>query len=186
MNGFDILLLALACVLVVVGMVKGLVRILIGVAALIAAFAVAVRYHTGLAERLVALDFGLEWLRLLAWLMIFLAVIIAGGLLAFLVRRLVKAAMLGWADRLGGAALGLAAAMLAAALVVLPLVAYSPGGQRWIADSLLAPYVTVITDVANRLVPDDLSERYRVRVEDLRREWSRRYVAEFDAAPPQV
>ena len=41
MNGFDIFLLVMACLLVLVGMIKGIVRILIGVAALVAAFALA-------------------------------------------------------------------------------------------------------------------------------------------------
>lgn len=171
MNTFDVVLLALACVLVLFGVFKGLVRILFGVAALVAAFALAARYHEGVAGWLAGWEIGLEPRRLIAYLAIFVGVLLAGGLAGWLGRKLVKAAMLGWADRLGGAALGLLAAALLAALVVLPLVAYSPWGERLLARSVLAPYVTAVSDLANRVAPDDLSERYRRRVEDLRRRW---------------
>jgi len=172
LNGFDIGLLVLACVLVLVGMARGLVRILIGIAALIAAFILAARFHRPLSEQLVAIEIGEEPLRLLAYLMIFLGVMIAGGVAAYLVRRLLKVAMLSWADRLAGAALGLVAAMLLAALIVLPVVAYSPYSDRVLAGSLLAPYVTVVADLANQLAPEELSRAYRQGVEDLRRFWN--------------
>jgi membrane protein required for colicin V production len=180
-NYFDVFLLAMACVLVLLGMLKGLVRILIGLAALIGAFALAARYHQPLANRLSVLDIEFEPLSLISYLLIFLGVMLAGGLVAWLMRKLIKAAMLSWADRLGGAALGLLAALLIAALLVLPLVAYSPWSERVLANSKLAPYVTVVADFANLLVPEDLSRRYRQGVEDLRRFWREHLTDEFEA-----
>jgi len=186
MNTFDIVLLVLACVLVVVGMIKGLVRILIGLAALVAAFALAARYHRPLAERLGGLEIGEEPLKLLAYVMIFLGVMLGGAVIAFLLRKLVKAAMLSWADRLAGATLGLVVAMLAAALLILPLVAYSPYAERVLGGSVLAPYVTVVADLANALVPDDLSRRYNQKIDELRRYWRDRWVPRGDTEPPRV
>lgn len=171
MNQFDVLLLVMACILIVVGMAKGLVRILIGLAALVAAFALAARYHQPLANRLSVLDIGFEPRSLISYVVIFLGVMLAGGIVAWVLRKVIKAAMLSWADRIGGAALGLVAALLIAALLVLPLVAYSPWSERVLARSTLAPYVTVVADLANLLVPEDLSRRYRQGVEDLRRFW---------------
>jgi membrane protein required for colicin V production len=172
MNVFDIVLLVLACGLVLLGMMKGLVRIVIGLAALLAAFFIAASYHQPLAQRLGGLELRVELLQLVAYGLIFLGVMLTGAILAYLARKLLKAAMLSWADRLGGAALGLVAAMLVAALVILPLVAYSPASQRLLAHSVLAPYVVLVADVANALVPDELSQRYRQGIEELRRRWS--------------
>jgi membrane protein required for colicin V production len=185
-NTFDVILLVLACVLVVLGMFKGLVRIMIGLAALVAAFALAARYHGGLADRLGQLEIGVGSLRLIAYMLIFIGVMLAGGLVAWLARKILKVAMLGWADRLGGAALGLVVALLAAALVVLPIVAYSPHGEQILGRSILAPYVTVVADLATGLVPDDLSQRYRDRVEVLRRYWQDRYIEELSPDPSRV
>jgi membrane protein required for colicin V production len=175
LNAFDVGLLAVACLLVLVGMWKGLVRILIGLAALVAAFALAARFHQPFAERLDGLALGSGPSRLLAYVAIFLGVMLAGGLAAFLVRKLLKAAMLSWADRLAGATLGLVVAMTGAALLVLPLVAYSPQSERILGRSVLAPYVSVVADLANALVPDDLSERYETGIEELRRQWRERW-----------
>ena len=184
MNSFDIVLLVLACVLVVIGMAKGLVRILIGLAALVAAFALAAIYHQPLADRL-NFEISVEATRLISYALIFLGVMLAGGLIAYLVRRLLKAAMLSWADRLGGAALGLVAAAVAAALLVLPVVAYSPHGTRLLGDSLFAPYVTAVADLANELVPEELSQRYLDGIEDLREFW-REQVFESDTGTLEI
>ena len=171
MNQFDIALLIVACVLVLIGVWKGLVRILIGIAALIAAFALAARFHQPLADRLGWIRLPDEPLMLIAYVLIFFGVMLAGGLVAYLLRKLLKAAMLGWADRLAGAALGLVATALAAALLVLPVVAYSPSGNTLLRESALAPYVAAVADLASPLVPRDLSDLYHERMEDLRRFW---------------
>lgn len=171
MNQFDIALLVLACVLVVVGMMKGLVRILIGLAALVAAFAVAARYHQPLADKLSGLELPSRPMMLITYVLIFIGVMLTGSLLAFLLRKLIKAAMLSWADRLGGAALGLVVALVAAALLVLPIVAYSPWSEGMLRSSVLAPYVTAVADLASPLVPDELSDLYDRRIEDLRQFW---------------
>ena len=171
MNNFDLVLLVLAGILVVFGMFKGLIRILIGIAALVAAFALAASFHQPLADKLAEMSIPFVGQRLVAYLLIFVGVMLAGGLLARVLRKMVKIAMLGWADRLGGAALGLVAAMLIAALLLLPAVAYSPKTRVWMQGSILAPYVTVVADAANYMVPGELRTRYREAVEELRRRW---------------
>jgi membrane protein required for colicin V production len=165
------ILLVVACGLIVLGMVKGLVRILIGLAALVAAFAVAARFHQPLSQKLGFVDIGTEPLMLVSYVLIFIGVMLAGGLVAYLLRRLLKAAMLSWADRMAGAAVGLVVAFLGAALVVLPMVAYSPWGGSVLRDSLLAPYVAAGADLAVSIAPEPLSERYERHMQDLKRVW---------------
>jgi len=99
------------------------------------------------------------------------AAMVAGGAVAWLVGRILKLAMLSWADRLAGAALGLLGALVAAALVAHPIVAAAPGGSRLLNGSRLAPYVTVVADLANALAPRDLAERYTEGIGALRRAW---------------
>jgi len=171
MNGFDVFLLVMACLLVLVGVIKGIVRILIGIAALVAAFALAAYYHQPLAARLGVLDVSEGVLRLIAYVLIFVGVMLAGGLIAYLMRKLVKASMLSWADRTAGAVIGLVAAALVAALMVLPVVAYSPWGSTALGDSILAPYIVGVAEAAATVAPPEMAERYRQGVEDLRKIW---------------
>lgn len=171
MNGFDIALLVLVSVAVVAGGLKGLTRILVGLATLVAAFVMAARFHASLAGRLDRLAWTFELKQAASYLAIFLGLLLLGALAAFVLRHLVRASMLGWADRLAGAALGLVAGALLAALIILPLVAYLPFGSSVLRTSLLAPYVTVVSDVANVVCPAGLASRYRQRMDDLRRHW---------------
>jgi len=169
-NGFDIVVLVAAGVLVILGLVKGVIRLLVGIAAMVIAFILASRFHQPLADLWV--DAPNAWLRIGAYVTIFFGVLLTGGLVAWLLRTLIKAAMLGWADRLAGAAVGLVAAALVMALLILPVVAYTPGGDTVLRDSILAPYLLVVSDLFNRLAPQDLAERYREGVDSLRRLWS--------------
>ncbi len=171
MNGFDIALLIVASVLAVTGFVKGLIRILVGFVALIAAFLLASQFHGPVAARLGWMNLSQPVLLLIAYAVIFVGVMLAGAVVGYLVRRLLRAAMLGWVDRLGGAALGLATATLMAALLVLPLIAYTETGNAMLRRSVLAPYVAGVADLAAPLVPEGLAELYDRRIEELREYW---------------
>jgi membrane protein required for colicin V production len=169
-NAFDILVVVIAGIGLVIGLVKGLVRILVGIAALGVAFVVASRFHEALAEQLGVSPGTLALRKLVAYLVLLVAVMLAGAVVAFIVRRIVKAAMLGWADRLGGAALGIVAAALLAAFVLLPAVAYLPD-TRLVSSSALAPYVSVVSDLVSAAAPAGLASRYSEHIEALRAQW---------------
>ena len=174
MNGFDLTVVILTAVLVGIGFWKGLVRILVTIGALIAAFMVASHYHAPLAELFARSKEPSAGISIVAYVVIFLVVMLIGGAIAFYLRKIVRAALLGWADRLAGAALGLLAAAMTAALLVLPVVAYTSDGRTSLTRSTLAPYVVTVSDVFNRFVPDDLAERYKDGVRQLRSRWQSR------------
>jgi membrane protein required for colicin V production len=170
-NALDILLVVVVAALVVFGLVKGLVRLLVAVAAFFVAFYLASRFHETVASRLDWMTFSPGALRLIAYVVIFLGVLVAGAVLGWLLRNLVKAAMLGFADRLAGAALGLVVGVVVCALVILPLAAYLPKGSSVLERSRLAPYAAAVADVVNWLSPEDLGERYRKGIESARKFW---------------
>ncbi len=171
MNALDIVLVAVAGVLVLIGLVKGFIRLLVTTAALLVAFLLASHLHVGLAQRMTFLKLSTEVLHLIAFALIFLGVMLVGGLLAWLLRNLAKAVMLGWADRLAGAALGLVAAVLTGALIVLPVAAYVPRGAQLLETSRLAPYIAAVADLVNLTTPADLAARYRKGIERVRKLW---------------
>ena len=175
MNAFDIFLLILISVLGVVGLLKGLVRLLIGVCALIAAFIIAAQSH----QKVAATINGIVQIpdpiaSLISYLSLFLGTMLAGAFLAYLLRRLLKVAMLSWADRLAGGTAGLLAALLTAGLIILPGLAYAPSGDTVLRHSVFAPYVTLVADLATQLVPEDLAIRYRNKMDSLRQQWQQR------------
>lgn len=178
LNAFDLFLLVLVALLVLVGLFKGLTRLLLGIGALVAAFILAARFHGLVAASVLGVtDMPAPAANLIGYLAIFLGTMPAGALAGRILRGLLKAAMLGWADRLAGAAAGFVAALLAAALIVLPVIAYVPTGERLLRNSVLAPYVTLFSDLANAIVPEELAAQYRERMDALRRSWRQRWDA---------
>ncbi len=171
MNSLDVALLVIIGILVLVGLFKGFIRLLVGVAALVVAFVLASRFHARLADYGAGWKISLEARRLGAYLLIFLAVLLVGAVVGWLLRKLAKAAMLGWADRLAGAAVGLVTGLIAGAFVILPIAAYAPHGTRLLEESRLAPYVAAVADMVNVLSPGDLSARYHQGIESLRKRW---------------
>lgn len=171
MNGLDLVLVGLVGVLAALGLMKGLSRILIGVVALFLAFFLASRWHEPVAARLGWLDLPGDTERLAGWLVVFLGIVVLGSIAAALVSRLLRVVMLGWADRLAGAALGAGGGLLVAGLLVVPLVAYVSPRSDLLRESTLAPYAATVADVARAVTPETLSDRYRSRIADLRRHW---------------
>jgi len=171
MNALDIGLIVLIVLGAGLGLARGLVRILIGILSLVVAFVLASRYQDQIAAVLTSRHVAEGPARIAAYVLVFMATMIAGGLVAWVVGKLLKLAMLSFPDRLAGGALGIVAALLAAAFLVHPLVASSPEGSRLLASSKIAPYVTVVADLGNAMAPDAVAKRYDQGIESLRRIW---------------
>jgi len=171
MNALDIGLVILLAIGMGLGLARGLVRIVIGILSLVVAFFLASRYQDQIAAVLTGRHVSETPARIGAYVLVFVATMIAGGLVAWIVGKILKLAMLSWADRLAGGALGIVAAMLAAAFLVHPLVASSSGGSGLLATSKIAPYVSVVADLGNAVAPDAVAKRYESGIESLRKIW---------------
>jgi len=137
----------------------------------VAAFVVASRFNEATVPYLEWTRASEQALRLAGYLLLFVGVLAAGVLAGWIVRKLLSAAALGWADRLAGGALAVVAALVLAAFVLLPVVAYAPGGSSMLERSTLAPYVAAVADLAGRAVPDDLERRWRDGIGAVRKVW---------------
>lgn len=173
MSGFDIVVAALALTFGIFGAWRGLARIAVGLVSAVVAYFVASRFHDAGARWLADLFGPIEVRRLIAYLALFLGVLAVGGVIAWLTGKIVKATALGWADRLGGASIGLLLAACIAALIVLPVVAYAPADSHVLERSTLAPYVSTLTDLAVAVAPDPLGSLYQERIGVLRKRWQR-------------
>ena len=185
MNGFDNALLVVIGVLTLAGLLKGITRLSISLAAFVAAFYLAARFQPPVAAELAA-NFGLSEpvAAIAAYAAVFVGTLLAGAFVARVLRRTLQAAMLGWADRLAGAAAGLIAGLLAAGLV-LPVVGRSPAGERLLRESVLAPYAASVAELTQQLLPASATAGYRERMDALRAYWlERRGLPRGTAVPP--
>jgi membrane protein required for colicin V production len=154
MNGADVAIAAVLAISVVVslfrGFIKEVVSILVWVAAVFAAFQVA----SPLAESL-APYIELPSARVIvAFVAVFLLVLVVGGLISFLVGKLVEKTGLSPTDRLFGMLFGLARGLVIVVVAVM-LLRVTPFAQDpWWRESRLMPTFELLAQRAHGYLPE--------------------------------
>lgn len=166
MNWLDYVFLAIIVVTAVVGIVKGFVRQVIGLAAVIAGLALAVVYYDQASRVFMTFVKNQLVSNFLGFLLIFLVVIAAGAILGHVITK----AMIGplaFANRLFGAIFGLVKAVLICGILVFALVSFNVA-QPALETSALAPACLGITRAVVNLVPKDLRTRFNESYQRIR------------------
>ncbi|MCH7853047.1 MAG: CvpA family protein [Proteobacteria bacterium] len=152
----DIAIAVVVMISVGVGFVRGLVKEALSVASLLAAVWTA--FHFG-AEAGTLSDSWLSSPELQLWfgrILLFIVVLMLGGLLSWAIAKLVRLSVLSGTDRVLGMIFGLGRGALLVAVVVI-------GGQyadfddhRWWEDSVLMPYAEFVADWLRVMAPKGL------------------------------
>ena len=162
--GTDIAALVLVALLAVVGTIRGAIRIVVGVFALLAGMFLAGRYAGELhAERLPWVSGANDSLGIgmaLGGILILLAAVLVGGLLGRLLKHAAAEAEFGRVDRFFGFVFGAVKGALYAALLVIALMAVGPSGARADATGSFSVGATrQVVEGLGSILPEDLSER---------------------------
>jgi membrane protein required for colicin V production len=169
-NWLDIVLLIVLVLSFVFGIIKGFVRQIVGLAAVVAGFFIAAYYHPYLARILGRAFASGRWSSLVAFLLIFFGVLALGTLIGFLLSKLMRGP-LRLIDRVLGSALGLVKGILISGVIVMALLAF-PADTRTLMNSILAPYCYWLTKGMVQLVPQELkdafNETYQKIIDDTR------------------
>lgn len=141
MNWADWTILAILGLSIAISMVRGFIREAMSLAVWVAAFAIAMMFHEPLAVWYEGLIETTSLRYLAAWLSLFVAVLLVGGLVNYLLGQLVRTTGLGGTDRMLGAVFGgiRGLVVVMALLMVLPSVLPVDGDQWW-HESLLIPH----------------------------------------------
>ena len=158
MNAADLAITGILLVSVVVSLWRGFIReafsILVWIAAIFAAF----RFSGLLAEAFEPLIELPSARVILAFSAIFLLVIVVGGLIGYLVGKLVEKTGLSATDRLFGAVFGLARG-LAIVVVAVTLARLTPFTQDpWWSQSRMLPAFETLADQVGAYLPDSIRE----------------------------
>jgi membrane protein required for colicin V production len=137
MTGFDVIVLAVLFLSTLLAFVRGVVRELISIAAWIVGFVAAITYAGVVAEMLSGFAVTPLVRHVIAFALILLVVLIAGGFLAWMLRSAVHAIGLGFVDRFLGGLFGLARGVLAMVAFALIAGLTTMPKQDWWQNSLL-------------------------------------------------
>lgn len=145
-------ILTLSCL---IGLTRGFIKEAFSLVIWIAAFFVATTFKAPLASLLVSAISTPSVRELAAFAILFVATLIVGGLLNFLIGELVKFTGLSGTDRLIGVIFGLARGVVIIMAILLLLPALIPINQDpWWHQSALIPHFMALEAVSRQLVAD--------------------------------
>lgn len=160
MNWFDLTILAILIVSVVVSLFRGLIREVMSLIIWVAAFWLAWRY----------VDIGADWLQayielpsarhLIAFVALFLVALIVGGLINFLLGKIIAGTGLSGTDRFLGMFFGLLRGALAVTAMVLFLQATPLSNDPWWQQSTLQPHFSKMADWVKARMPEDIGDYF--------------------------
>jgi membrane protein required for colicin V production len=176
MNLLDGMLCALLIALVVLGAWKGLVKIGATLGGLALAMVFAGHLSPLVARMFVANGLPEGVAAVVAFGGVFLAIILAAALSAWLVTRGLEAANVGWLNRLLGAVAGLALGLVAGSGVILGWTALVGPDSQALRDSALAPAVVRGNDWLLATTPEAVKQRFREQRQRLEELWQGRAV----------
>jgi membrane protein required for colicin V production len=160
MNFLDYIVIGILAFALVRGFTRGLILEVAAVVGILAGFVAAGHYHPVAAAFLRSRFPSLPYAVAFGYALVLLATWLTVSLLGLFVSKLARNLLLGWADRLLGAAVGLFKGTLAAAVLVTVLTLFLPGGSQILGRSLLAPYFQKAGFHLVRLAPAALEKLY--------------------------
>jgi membrane protein required for colicin V production len=167
-NIADWIILLVILISVIQAASSGFFQEAFGIAGLVFGYLIAAWQYGNLAGHF-APYMGSQWLgEIVAFLALFLGVMILAGVLGKIVRWIIKEAGLSVLDRFLGGVLGLVRGGLLIAIVLVSMTAFTPS-SRWLTQSSLAPYFLVVGRAAIWVAPAELRQRFYQGLDYLRR-----------------
>ena len=168
MNLADWIILLVLLISVIQAASSGFFQEAFGIAGLVFGYLVAAWQYQRMAGHF-APYLSSPWLgEMVAFLAIFLGVMILAGILGKIVRWVVREAGLSVVDRFFGGVLGLIRGSLLIAIVLIGMTAFTPTSQ-WLQGSGLAPYFLVVGRAAIWLAPAELRVQFYRGLDYVRR-----------------
>lgn len=172
MNAFDIIVVVILAYSLIRGLFRGLMKELASIIGVLGGFFTAYSFYHVAAGYLSGLVSNPAYRNILAFLIIFCAVVILVNVLAIVIKYLLKIVFLGWLDRLGGFVFGVVKGVLIVSVIFLALTAFLPKGTPLIRDSLTAPYVSVISEKLAVVVSSDIKNEFSAKLEAVKKIWN--------------
>jgi membrane protein required for colicin V production len=91
--------------------------------------------------------------------------------LGVIIKYLLNIAFLGWADRICGAGFGTIKGILIVSVLLISLTAFLPSGAPIVKNSILAPFVTTISEKLAKVISKEMKLLYEAKVKEFKKSW---------------
>jgi len=173
MNVFDLIVVVVVSFCLVRGLFRGLVREVSSIVGVLAGFYGAYTYHPMVEfifEKWVA---NPGYRKVLAFFILFCAILIGINILANLIRYLLNIVFLGWVDRLCGMVFGGAKGLLIVSVLFIILTTLLPKGSTIVTQSRLSPHVANISELIAVFVSRDMKNQLDLQIEGIKKSWEK-------------
>lgn len=171
MNWLDTVLLVIVGISTLYGLRRGLILEVFSLVSLVVGVAAGFAFHGVAASYLEAWTGFHSVSHFVSFALVCAAAGFAVYLAGHLIRAMVRAVLLGWADTLAGAGIGLLRGWLLCWVLLTLALAYVPAVEPATQNSKTAPIVLSVSRYVNALLPDGFRERIEGRLEELRKAW---------------
>jgi membrane protein required for colicin V production len=172
MNPFDIVVVVTLGFCLIRGLFRGLIKELASIIAVLAGFYAAYTYYPPVAGMLSRWMSDVAYRNILGFTLIFCAVFLVISILGVIIKYLLKIAFLGWVDRLCGMGFGFIKGLLIVSILLIMLTAFLPKGTPFLKKSLLAPYVSTVSEEMSKVVSKDMKRNFDDKLKEFKKVWT--------------
>ena len=164
MNWLDIVIIAIMVFLIVRGIFRGFVREVGSLAGVVVGIILANIYQPKLTSVLKGWLGSHDYLPLVSYALIFLAVVVVFNLAGYGLKLLLQKALLGWADRTLGVGLALVKGIIIIYLGIALLTHFVPERNPNIAESKLVPLIVSSYKYMADMISPSLYEQWKKKL----------------------
>jgi membrane protein required for colicin V production len=168
-NWFDLALALVIVVSAISGLRTGLARVVIGLVSTVVGFMLGFWCYRMVAAKIEPMVHDTGVANTLGFLIIFVAIVAAGALLAALLSSIFKWVGLSWFNYLLGGAAGMVRGALVVAIVANILVAFAPSPTPlFLQNSAVLPYANQVASVLAQVAPQELKDSFEQQMQNLK------------------
>ncbi|MBF0226534.1 MAG: CvpA family protein [Desulfobacterales bacterium] len=171
MNPFDIITIVILAFTLIRGIFRGLIKEVSSIVGVVGGYYIAYTYYADISKLISKWMPDQSYINLVSFLLLFCVMFISVSLVGVLINYLLNIAFLGWLNRLLGAGFGFIKGALIISIIFVGLTTFLKNDSPLIKDSMLAPYVSMISDKIVTVVPEDMKNKFMDKLKDFRKNW---------------
>ena len=171
MTVLDVVMIVIVGFCLIRGIFRGLIKEISSILGVLAGYYAAYTYYGYPAKLLSKWLSNAGYINILSFFIIFCLVFLTISILGVIIKYLLSISHLGWVDRISGALFGLVKGVLIVAILLVALTSFLPKSPPIIKKSFLAPHVALISETMVKVVPKQMKQQFKVKLEELQIVW---------------